>query len=161
MTPLSQRLRDEFNRFVCRMGPDECWPWTGETMRQGRGVLRVEGHAFIAPRLAWEFANNRPLDKGWLACHSCDNPNCVNPRHLWAGTLSDNQRDAIKKRRAKVPIGPHHNMTACMRGHAFTPETTRVCSKGFRRCRICQRETDKIYQRAKRRARRLAKQMPV
>ena len=49
-----------------------------------------------------------------LACHSCDNTHCVNPKHLWQGTHTDNLIDAIRKGRTNNPRGekrPNHVLT--------------------------------------------------
>lgn len=38
-----------------------------------------------------------PITDGLVLCHECDNKLCVNPSHLWPGTVSDNARDLIRK----------------------------------------------------------------
>jgi hypothetical protein len=55
-----------------------------------------------AHRAAWELTNG-PLKADQHVCHSCDTPLCVNPRHLFAGTASDNMQDASRKGRLAVP----------------------------------------------------------
>ena len=73
------------------------------------------------------------LDRATMVCHSCDNPPCCNPAHLWAGTAKDNAADMVAKKRH-----PLHNLTACGRGHPFTPESHYV-SNGRRHCLKCAR----------------------
>lgn len=87
---------------------DECWPWLGRK-NTGRdfGVFPLYGRWRIAPRLAWEISNGRSVPNGMCICHSCDNPICVNPKHLWAGTHKDNMNDRERKKRNKLPS--HNN----------------------------------------------------
>lgn len=103
MTELS--LRD-WARFWSKVDiPDEgnalnvqCWNWRKET-RGSYGRFRAKGVKFGAQRLAFQYFNGEPPD-GKAICHSCDNPLCCNPAHLWAGTLGDNNRDRAAKGRS-------------------------------------------------------------
>lgn len=84
-----------------------CWEWTGSRNRDGYGSLTVEGRSHGAHRVAWSLANGE-IPAGLMVCHSCDNPPCCNPDHLWLGTSADNQRDAAAKGRSRTgrQIGP-------------------------------------------------------
>lgn len=91
-----------------------------------------------------------PIPNKAFVCHSCDNPKCCNPDHLWAGTPRDNMKDCTNKGRAK---GMNSDKTHCIRGHEFTPENTRIIANGWRNCRTCLRELNKKYKREAREAR--------
>jgi hypothetical protein len=79
--------------------PDQCWEWQGYRTPDGYGRLqRFRGRMELAHRVAWESVKG-PIPDGMLVCHTCDNPPCVNPAHLFLGTHLDNARDKMAKGR--------------------------------------------------------------
>lgn len=80
-------------------GDDTCWPWLGGRWKHGGyGYLRHGGKALTASRVAWELTNG-PIPKGLWVLHSCDNPPCCNPGHLFLGDAQSNVDDMLAKRR--------------------------------------------------------------
>lgn len=87
-----------------------CWLWNGSHSAAGYGRLSMERKWYYAHRVAWEISNG-PIPDGLLVCHSCDNPGCVRPDHLFLGTDADNIHDMISKGRAANgprPRGDEH-----------------------------------------------------
>lgn len=94
--PLAQRLWAK----VSMPNPLACWEWRGKRSPDGYGKLRDHYREVYAHRVAYEQAFG-PIPKGFDVCHRCDNPGCVNPFHLFAGTRSDNMQDCKKKGRVR------------------------------------------------------------
>jgi len=78
-----------------------CWLWTG-TMGGKKenmyGVLKMNRKTFRSHRFSYEYYKGK-IPEGMFVCHTCDNPPCVNPDHLFIGTQSDNMRDMLTKGR--------------------------------------------------------------
>jgi hypothetical protein len=77
----------------------DCWEWQGARTKFGHGKVRYGGNYFGAHVCAYEFSHGR-LTKGLWVLHRCDNPPCVNPSHLYAGTPKNNTADMFRRGRA-------------------------------------------------------------
>lgn len=85
-------------------GPDCCWIWQGAVTKD-YGVMCIGGTNYRVHRFALELRIGK-LQPGICACHECDNPVCVNPGHLFPGTVQDNVDDMIAKGRKRGPKTP-------------------------------------------------------
>ena len=110
--------------------PDKCWIWVGPKHRQGYGYHKQ----MMAHRYSYKLYKGE-FPKEMHVCHTCDNPSCVNPNHLFLGTHKDNMRDMYAKNRCPHNKGEkHHNAKA-------TPEIVRH----IRRKEMTQRAYAKLY----------------
>lgn len=119
---------------VDKRGPDECWIWRGSLGSKGRAVFSRLRRSLQASHIALRFAGTPRPSLKHGACHTCDNPVCVNPAHLWWGTQKDNMADCIRKgRKAPTPFKTH-----CKHGHLLAGGNLYVY-RGQRWCIECRR----------------------
>lgn len=86
-----------------KSGPKtKCWNWLKSKQHRGYGNVRYDGKWRMAHRVAY-YTTKGPIPEGNVVMHICDNPSCVNPKHLKTGTQSDNLRDMMAKGRRKYP----------------------------------------------------------
>lgn len=104
-------MRRRFYKHVCNIPtPAGCLEWTGDTtLDYGRLECANTGkrRMFLAHRVSLLLAGV-DVPSGALVLHSCDNPKCVNPAHLRAGTSSDNMRDRASRSKPVWMMGERH-----------------------------------------------------
>lgn len=83
---------------------DNCIEWNKGKDRDGYGHKKKHGKTFRVHRIVYE-QNFGPIPKGLFICHKCDNPSCINPKHLFLGTPLDNVKDMINKGRKIIAKG--------------------------------------------------------
>jgi len=114
--------------------PGSCWEWKRGRITKGYGAVWWEKKQMYAHRVAWELANGMAVPDGLFVCHTCDNPPCCNPAHLWVGTAADNIADMDAKGRSRrQPV-----TSECRKGHPYDADNTGVSSNG-KFCRECAR----------------------
>lgn len=100
----------DLEHFEMKHVPDPnsgCFIWTGNVDLEGYGRLtRGPGVSIKAHRLAYQLFKG-PIPEGMIVCHKCDNPTCVNPAHLYAGTFQDNVGDCLRRGRFRAGGKPH------------------------------------------------------
>jgi hypothetical protein len=123
-------MRTLKERLLTRTAVDGngCWLWQGCLNSRGYGVISVGGERKLAHRVSYEL-HVGPIPDGLTIDHLCQTKACVNPEHLEPVTAKVNNRRA-----------PSHGYLkpACLRGHHYTPENTKLSARGTRSCRECQ-----------------------
>lgn len=94
-----ERVANQFYPKVRVAQQHECWAWTASTNR-GYGRLNVKGTMYYAHRLALHLKGIEIPD-GMLALHTCNNPQCCNPDHLYVGTHKDNAGQMLREGRGR------------------------------------------------------------
>lgn len=112
-----------------------CWLWTKARGKKGYGQIWVDGKTARVSRVAFVVFKGAIPD-GLDVLHSCDNPPCFNPEHLFAGTQSENVKDSVRKGRWGSKPQPF-----CKRGH-------RRLKRGP--CPVCHGAYLKLYYRRNR-----------
>lgn len=99
-----------------------CWDWNKSKNAAGYGTISVKNKITVAHRASYAaFIGEIPAGK--YVCHSCDNPSCINPSHLFIGSPSDNLMDCYSKMR-RPKTGPTRG--ACKLAHLSPPQAELV-----------------------------------
>lgn len=126
----------DFETFFIPVTESGCWIWVGQTSSRGYGRYRPSGdfkrQRFQAHRYSYEYYVGK-IPEGMIVCHKCDEPLCVNPKHMFIGTSKDNAQDMSKKGRAR---NQYKGRTHCSRGHEYTHDSI-YPGKTYRICKAC------------------------
>lgn len=110
MNKYLQRFKTKDERFWEKVNKTEtCYMWIGTIAPSGYGEITINGKCIRAHRLSYGLFKG-PIPKGLFVLHTCDNPSCVRPEHLWLGTQKQNMQDMLSKGRANKAIGENNGM---------------------------------------------------
>lgn len=101
-----------------------CWEWLRCKSQKGYGQFRYNGKTTFTHRYVLEKKIGRPIQKGYMACHSCHNRACCNPDHIREGTAKENTKDMLDaKRQAPKEVtarhGENHGMSKLSNADVF------------------------------------------
>ncbi len=97
-------LQERFNEKWKLDKRSGCHVWKASTRGKGYGQFKLNYKNTSAHRVAYELAYG-PIPESMHVCHKCDNPPCVNPKHLWLGTNEENIEDKSNKGRYNAARG--------------------------------------------------------
>lgn len=113
-----------------------CIVWQGYKNKDGYGRLTVNNRQVLAHRHFYTLAVGE-IPKGLTLDHLCNNPSCINPKHLEPVTLREN---LLRGRTGKNLLKTH-----CPRGHPYNNENTYLYKEKWRRCRACMKVATKNW----------------
>lgn len=132
--PEAQRARILSRVVKTQVG---CWELRANLAAGGYGRIRIGGRQYLAHRCVFAMLKGEvPTDK--VVCHTCDNPKCVNPEHLFLGSQADNIRDCVRKGRSHNPR-PKALPEYCRRCGYRRLEDDLANKNGVRFCRNCKK----------------------
>jgi len=130
---MDSQIREYFEQRTMPVPWSGCHEWLG-TLLHGRAYCRIGLNCKTAPviaaRVAYALEHGSVPDGKWIL-HRCNNPRCVSPAHLYAGTPRDNKRDA-------VACGAVRLKEFCVHGHPMSGANLLFKKNGDRKgCRAC------------------------
>lgn len=146
---------DRFWKFVI-IRDNGCWGWSGSKSRGYGQISTRRGRSPAkAHRVSWFIHNGEPIPNGMSICHTCDNPECTNPEHLFLGTHRDNMMDAHKKGRLNMfnhGLGEKNNMAQFtdnevrkIRKEYSEGSTLEILAKKYKTSNIVRIVRNKVY----------------
>jgi hypothetical protein len=121
-----------FSEKVKVAGPDDCWEWQGAKNKLGYGLFSggadLGRRPYLAHRFSFQWSNLR--EPQGCVLHTCDNPSCVNPAHLFEGDRTENNLDRERKGR-----GGNHKGTRNGRAILTEQSVAEIRAEYDQRCR--------------------------
>lgn len=114
----------------------KCLIWSGPTNLQGYVSIRKDGKTVLLHRWLYEKLTGDIITKGFVIDHLCNNRGCFNFKHFKKVTHGQNLKRAFDERLA--------NSTTFNCGHLRTIENTVKAGDGYKRCRICHKNYNKM-----------------
>lgn len=115
---------EKFQAMIQIKADNECWLWTGRVDLKGYGAFHCEGKSYRAHRIMLA-TRAMPPCRAAMACHTCDNPTCVNPGHLYWGDAKSNMDDAVARKRHRIRHKLDRDKAAQIREQFGAGECTR------------------------------------
>jgi len=125
--PRRDSLETAPKRFYSKIRKTKrCWLWIGCKDRLGYGRMGLYGRSQPAYRVSY-LIHKGNIPEGKVIMHACDNPSCVNPKHLDLGTQRENISHAYD-------MNPYPRKPQCPKGHLYKGI---INSRGHQVCRVC------------------------
>ena len=125
------------DRVLAKVVVDEktgCWNFQGAKNESGYGIVGLGGRSDgvdRAHRITYRhFVGDTP--KGMFVCHTCDNPACCNPEHLFLGAAADNHKDMQKKGRGSPPPRNEHDIGSYRYNAKLDENLVSECRRRFK-----------------------------
>lgn len=128
-------FREEIEKYLfarINILSNGCWEWTGYRNHLSYAMGNFQRRVWTMTRLVY-CATQGGFDPQLDICHTCDNPPCVSPLHLWLGSRAANIMDSVDKGRHFLST-----ITHCKRGHELSGNNLRIGNDGKRVCTVCE-----------------------